>query len=56
MQIGVSKCGLLVMKRGKMCKCNGIDILSGELIKNSHTEDRYKYLSVMEADTIKDKK
>ena len=55
MQFGVSKCGALVMKRGKMCKCKGIEILSGELIKEIDTEGGYKYLGVLEADTIKDK-
>ena len=55
MQFGVSKCGVLVMKRGKMCKCKGIATPSGELIKEIDTEGGYKYLGVLEADTIKDK-
>ena len=56
MQFGVSKCGVLVMKRGKMSKCKGIEIPSGELIKEIDTEGGYKYLGVLEADAIKDKK
>ena len=55
MAFGASKCGVLVMKRGKMCKCKGIEIPSGELIKEIDTEGGYKYLGVLEADTRKDK-
>ena len=56
MQFDVSKCGVLVMKRVKMCKFKGIEIQSGALIKEIYTEGGYKYLGVLEADNIKDKK
>ena len=55
-QFGVSKCGILVMKRGKMCECKGVEIPSGEMIKEIDTEGGYMYLGLLEADTIKDKK
>ena len=56
MHFGVSNCGVLVMKRGNICKCKGIEIPSGELIKEIDTEGGYKYLGVLKADTIKDNK
>ena len=53
MQYGVSRCGVLVMKRGKMCKCKGNEIPSGELIKEVDTEGGHVYLGVLEAYIIK---
>ena len=56
MQFDVSKCGVLVMKRGEMCKCKGMEIPPCELIKDIDTEGGYKYLGVLEADTTKTNK
>ena len=55
MEFGISKCGVLMIKRGKLSKCKGIEIPTGEVIKEIDAETGYKYLGVSEADNIKDK-
>jgi hypothetical protein len=40
MEFGIKKCGMLVMKKGKIVECNGIE------------EDGYKYLGILELDKI----
>ena len=34
MEFGSKKCGMLVMKKGKIVKCNGIQLPDGEPIKS----------------------
>ena len=54
MEFGVKKCGVVSLKRGKLIKSNGIELPTGEKIKNVD-EDGYKYLGVIEIDQIKQK-
>ncbi|CAB4021725.1 Hypothetical predicted protein [Paramuricea clavata] len=51
MEFGIKKCGMLVMKRGKIVECNGIQLPDEETIK-SVEEDGYKYLGILELDKI----
>ena len=55
MEFGISKCAVLVMKRGKMdhCSSHGLTLPSGEIIKSVDSEVGYKYLGFLEADRIK---
>ena len=43
-QFGINKCAVLIMKKGKMTKCEGIKMPDGSLIKNIDEGDVYKYL------------
>ena len=55
MEFGIKKCGVLVMKKGKHVRSEGIEIPSGEKIKEIDLANGYKYLGILEADGIKDK-
>ena len=55
MEFGIKKCGVLVMKKGKHVRSEGIEIPSGEKIKEIDLENGYKYLGILEADGILDK-
>ena len=48
----LSKCGVLIMKRGKVVNNEEINMADGKTIKNIE-EDGYKYLGVLEADGVK---
>ena len=52
MKFGLRKCGVLIMKRGKVAKREGISMLDGEMIKNIE-EGGYKYLGTLDADGVK---
>ena len=54
MQFGIEKCGVIIMKRGKMVTCDGINLLDGEKI-NSINEEGYRYLGIVELDGKKEK-
>ena len=51
MEFGIQKCGVLVMKRGKIVKSQGIKLRDGEVVKEIE-ECGYKYLGVLEVDMI----
>ena len=51
MEFGVKKCGVLVLKRGKMIECEGVVLPNGETMKEIE-EDGYKYLGILEMDRI----
>ena len=51
MMFGVQKCGVVVMKRGKVVNSDGIQLPNGESIK-SVDEEGYKYLGILEIDEI----
>ena len=53
MEFGISKCGILILKRGKLVHLDGIEIPSGERIKEIDTDQGYKYLGILEADDMK---
>ena len=47
MEFGLKKCGVVVMKRGKVVKCDGVGLPDGRWMK-SVEEDGYKYLGILE--------
>lgn len=51
MEFGISKCGLLNIKRGQVTSSEGIEMPDGGLIAEIE-ETGYKYLGVLEHDTI----
>lgn len=55
MEFGISKCGVLVMKKGKHVFSEGIELPSGETIQEIDNDQGYKYLGILEADSIKDR-
>ena len=48
MGFGLKKCGVVVMKRGKVVKYDEVDLPDGRRM-NSVEEDGYKYLGIIEA-------
>ena len=52
MEFGLPKCGVLIMKRGKVVKSEEISIPDGKMMKNLE-EGGYKYLGILEADSVK---
>ena len=54
MQFGIEKCGLIIIKRGKMVICDGIEPPDEEKMKGVN-EEGYKYLGIVELDGIKEK-
>ena len=53
MEFGISKCGILLMKRGKLAKIDGITVPTGEKVEEIDKDKSYKYLGILEADGIK---
>ena len=49
MEFGLPKCGLMILKREKKVKSEGISIPDGKKIKNI-VEDGYNYLGILEID------
>ena len=52
MKFGLPKCGVLIMKKGKVAQSEGISMPDGKMIKNIE-EDGYKYLGILQADGVK---
>ena len=52
MEFGLSKCGVLIMKRGKVVESDGLCLPDGTMMRNIE-EGGYKYLGILEADGIK---
>ena len=52
MEFGLPKCGVLIMKRGKVVKSEVISIPDGKMIKNVE-ECGCKYLGTLESDSVK---
>ena len=53
MEFGIKKCGVIIMDRGKVNSTDGIELPSGEKIREIE-EDRYKYLGILEYDRVKE--
>ena len=51
-EFGLPKCGVLIMKGGKVVRSEGISMPDGKMMKNIE-EDRYKYLGILEAGGVK---
>ena len=56
MELGIKKCGVLVLKRGKADKVNsrGFSLPNGKLMKTID-EEGYEYLGILEYDKLKEK-
>ena len=54
MEFGIQKCGVAVLKKGKLHKSEGIKLPEGKTIKDVENEG-YKYLGILELDKIKEK-
>ena len=46
MEFGLPKCGVLIMKRGKVVKNEGINMPDGKMVKNIEEGGR-KYLGIL---------
>ena len=53
MEFGVKKCAMLVMRRGRLVRSEGIVLPNENKIRVIGENDSYKYLDVLEADQIK---
>lgn len=53
MSFGINKCGVLILKRGKVIKSDGIKLPDSNVIKEVD-ENGYKYLGLLESDKIKE--
>ena len=54
MEFGTKKCGVVALKRGKLCKSEGIKLINGQTIKEVDDEG-YKYLGILELDKFKER-
>ena len=52
LEFGSGKCAMLMMKSGKLQTIEGIE-LPNEKIRTLKEKETYKYLGILEADTIK---
>ena len=55
MKFSIEKCSMLVMKRGKKVKSNGIKLLDDTVMKALRDEEGYKYLGILQADDLQKK-
>ena len=53
MEFGIEKCVMLVMKSGKRQLTDGMELPNQDKIKTFTENENYKYLGILEADTIK---
>ena len=54
MEFGLRKCGVVTLKRGKLARCEGIELPDGKVMKEVEQEG-YTYLGIVELDKIKEK-
>ena len=53
MEFGIEKCAMLVMKSGKQHLTDGMELPNQDKIRTLAENETYKYLGILEADTIK---
>ena len=53
MEFGIEKCAIMVMHKGRLSMTEGIELPDNNKIRALTAQDRYKYLGVLECDTIK---
>ena len=53
MEFGIEKCAMLVMKSGKQHLTDGMELPNQDKIRTLAENETYKYLGMLEADTIK---
>ena len=51
MEFGIRKCGVLVLKKGKVVDSDGLQLANGERMQSVH-EEGYKYLGILEVDDL----
>ena len=56
MEFGIEKCAMLVMEKGKIVKSVGIELPDGKVIKSLQEGESYKYLGILEADKVLEKR
>lgn len=54
MEFGLEKCGLLVLKRGKVVKMDGVTLPDGQARKQID-DDGYRYLGILELNSVKER-
>ena len=54
MEFGIKKCGVLILKRGKIVKMEGVVLPDGQVVKEIE-ERGYRHLGVQESDQLKEK-
>ena len=54
MEFGLKKCGVLLMKRGKKVRFDGITLFEGQIMREIE-EEGYKYLGILEVDMMREK-
>ena len=52
MEFGLKKCGVVILKKGKLAKFDGIHLSNQEIMKEVD-ENGYAYLGILELDEIK---
>ena len=52
MEFGIQKCPLLVLKRGKSVKTEGIQLQDNSFIRSLEYDENYKYLGVLQANEV----
>ena len=52
-EFGIEKCAMLVMKSGKRHMTDGMELPNHDIIRTLEEKETYKYLGILEADTIK---
>ena len=50
MELGIEKCPMLVIEKGKIVKLVCIELPDGKVIKSLQEAESYKYLGILEAD------
>ena len=53
MEFGREKCAMLLMKSGKRHMTEGVELPNQVIIRTPREKESYKYLGILEADTIK---
>ena len=53
MKFGIEKCAMLVMISGKRHLTDGMELPNQDKIRTLREKETYKYLGILEADTIK---
>ena len=53
MEFGIEKCAMPIMKSGKRHRTNGMELPNQDKIRTLGENGTYKYLGILEADTIK---
>ena len=53
MEFNIEKCAMLIMKSEKRHMTEGMELLNREKIRKIGEKETYKYLGILEADTIK---